>query len=66
MHHPSVFPKIPLYVIGRGALFFITCTAVMVAWAGSGGDVPESAADVCEGMEISTRNSGAHTDISRR
>lgn len=55
MHHPSVFPKMPFHVIGRALcfFFFITCRAVMVAWVGGGGDVPERAADVCEGMEIS-------------
>lgn len=38
----------------------------MVAWVGFGGDGPERAADNCQGMEISTRDSGDHTDTSRR
>lgn len=38
----------------------------MAAWVGFGGDRPERAADHCQGMEISTRNSGDHTGTSRR
>lgn len=45
---------------------FITCTAVMGMWVGSGGEVPDRDADVSEGMEITSHNSNDRTEISRR
>lgn len=50
----------------QGALIFITCRAVMGMWEGSGGEVPERAADVSEGMEITSNNSNNCSEISRR
>ncbi len=50
----------------QGALIFITCRAVMGVWVGSGEEVPDRAADVSEGMEITSHNSNDRTEISRR
>ncbi len=38
----------------------------MGVWVGSGEEVPDRAADVSEGMEITSHNSNDRTEISRR
>lgn len=38
----------------------------MGLWVGSGGEVPDRAADVSEGMEITSHSSNYRTEISRR
>lgn len=38
----------------------------MLVWVGSGSDIPERAADVCEWKEISVRNGSKHSDISEK
>lgn len=58
MRCPSVVSKTPLYPTG-GALSFLSA-AVSV------GEVPESAADVSQGMEITFHNNYNRTEISRR